>query len=327
MVARRYSPLRLPALYLERNDMGALGVGPTSRIARAWNRRRWQPHLEYRQRLEQHLPELERERRGAGRANGSIRIENGWALDESRSLPHLQELLDEMNAVIEERGLRPWKDWGKPFLKDILPERSWERYGSILDFASSAEVLEPMARHARLVPHLSGSVPPGVRLMESSTEYDPQPDGPWRSSQLWHIDYHADPLIYVIVAVRDIGPDDGPLNFLDQATSDRVSAALGYRSRGAPYRVADEVMQAHVGRDEVRRFVAPRGTVMFLDSSRCFHFGSRKPANPRYQLQYAYLSPVRNDFSELIRPQVSFPVRSHDPLSRRLALDRELRGE
>ncbi len=254
-------------------------------------------------------------------------MEDGWARDESRSLPHLSEVLDEMNAVIEERGLRPWKDWGKPFLKDILPERWWEHHGSILDFASSPEVLEPMARHAGLVPHLSGSVPPGARLMESSTKYDPQPDGPWRASQLWHIDYHAYPLIYVIVALRDIGPDDGPLTFLGQAASDRVAAALNYRSRATPYRIPDEVVDAHVEPDEVQRFVAPAGTVLFLDSSRCFHFGSRRPANPRYQLQYAYVTPIRNDFSDLIRPQVDFPVRSDDPMSRRLALDRELRAQ
>lgn len=327
MPGHRYSPLRLGALYLERNHMRALGVDRTSRIAQSRNRRRRQPHLAYRQGLERHLPDLHRERQDAGPANGSIRMEDGWALDESRSLPHLGELLDEMNAVIEERGLRPWKDWGKPFLKDILPERSWERYGSILDFASSPDVLEPMSRHAGLVPHLSGSVPPGVRLMESSTKYDPQPEGPWRSSQLWHIDYHAEVLIYVIVALRDIGPDDGPLTFLGQAASERVSAALSYRSRRAPHRVPDEAVNAHVAPDEVRRFVAPAGTVLFLDSGRCFHFGSRKPANPRYQLQYAYVSPIRNDFSDLIRPQVSFPVRADDPMSRRLALDRELKAE
>ena len=298
--------------------MRVLGVDRTSQLARSRNKRRRQPHLEYRQQLDRHLPEL---------ANGGIRMKDGWARDDSRSLPHLEKLLDEMNAVIEERGLRPWKDWGKPFLKDILPERSWEQYPSLLDFASSPEVLEPMARHAGLIPHLSGSVPPGMRLMESSTKYDPQPDGPWRASQLWHIDYHAYPLIYVIVAIRDIGPDDGPLTFLGQAASDRVSEALGYRSRGTPHRIPDEVVEAHVEPDEVQRFVAPAGTVLFMDSSRCFHFGSRKPANPRYQLQYAYVTPIRNDFSDLIRPQVTFPVRVDDPMSRRLALDRELKGE
>jgi hypothetical protein len=61
---------------------------------------------------------------------------------------------------------------------------------------------------------------------------------------------------------------------------------------------------------------------MFIDASRCFHFGSRNPLNPRYQLQYAYVSPVRNDFSDMVRPQARYPLEPSMPLSRRLALDR-----
>lgn len=308
--------------------MRGLGIDRTSRMARARNRRRWGRQLRHRRAcLERHLAELARERRDDGRDGGSLELRDGWALDDSGSLPHLGGLLKEMEGVIEERGLRPWEAHGKPFLKDILPERSWERYASILDFACSPEVLEPMARHAGFVPHLSGSLPPGVRLMESSTKFDPQPDGPWRSSQLWHIDYHSDPTIYLIVALRDIGPDDGPLHYLGEAASGRVSENLDYRSRGAPYRVTDEIMKSCCEPSEVKRFTARAGTVLLLDSSRCFHFGSRRPASPRYQMQYAYVSPVRNDFSELLRPQAHYSSAAGDALSRRLALDRELLAE
>lgn len=327
MSARRYSPRRLAAIYLERNDMAALGIGPTSRLARARNRRRFGAHLRHRERhLERHLEELRRERRAAARGGPAISLEDGWARDESGSLPHLRELLAQMSEVIEERGLTPLPDHGKPFLKDILPERSWERYGAILDFAASPEVLEPIAREVGFVPPLSGSIPPGFRLMESSTRFDPQAGGPWRSSQLWHLDYHADPIVYLIVALRDIGPDDGPLHFLGKRASRRVARELGYRSRGSPYRVTDEVMAALIAPSEVNRFVAPAGTVMLIESSSCFHFGSRRPASPRYQMQYAYLSPVRNDFSDLIRPQLELPLEPDAPLSRRLALIAEPPG-
>ena len=225
----------MAAIYLERNYMGAIGIDLTTGLARARNRRRWRPRLRYRQRnVERHLAELEDERREAGRPGTSIRMDDGWARDDSRSLPHLREVLDEMNAVIDERGLHPWEHHGKPFLKDILPERSWERYASILDFASSPEVLEPMAGAVGFVPNLSGSVPPGFRLMESSTKFDPQPDGPWRSSQLWHIDYHAYPLIYVIVAIRDIGPEDGPLHFIGKRASRRVAERTQVRVQAGP---------------------------------------------------------------------------------------------
>ena len=69
------------------------------------------------------------------------------------------------------------------------------------------------------------------------------------------------------------------------------------------------------------------GSVLFVESSRCFRFGSRNPRNPRYQLQYAYISPVRNDFGDLVRPQAEYPIAPDDPLSRRLALDREFEAE
>lgn len=325
MPAHRYSPLRIAAIYAEQNDMRALGIDRTTRLARARNRRRWEPKLRGRRDdAERHLAELRAEREAAARPDRGIRMEDGWARDDSRSLPHLTELIGEMNEVIEERGLRPWPDHGKPFLKDILPERSWESYPTILDFASNPEVLETLGHGAGFVPSLSGSVPPGFRLMESSTEHDPAADGPWRASQLWHLDYHAYPLIYVIVAIRDIGPDDGPLHFVGKRASLRAAEELGYRSRRAPYRVTDEAMSTLVDDSEIHRFVAPAGTVLYVESSSCFHYGSRRPADPRYQLQYAYLSPLRNDFSEMIRPQIEYPVAPDAPLSRRLALDREL---
>ena len=62
--------------------------------------------------------------------------------------------------------------------------------------------------------------------------------------------------------------------------------------------------------------------MLFLESSACLHFGSRLPVKPRYQLQYAFVSPVRNDFLELWRPQRVYPVGQGDSLLRRLVLDR-----
>jgi hypothetical protein len=158
--------------------------------------------------------------------------------------------------------------------------------------------------------------------MESSTRFDPQAHGPWRSSQLWHTDYHSFPTIYVIVAVREIGPDDGALHFVGEEASGRAAEAVRYNRRGSSHRISDEEFAALVDPSETITFTGPPGSVMFIDSSRCFHFGSRNPRRPRYQLQYAYISPVRNDFGDLVREQAEYPVDSEDPLSRRLALDR-----
>jgi hypothetical protein len=328
MSASRLNPVAAPARVLRRRDMRLLGVERTARLGRAWNARRFGASLQARrENLGRHLAQLRRERENAGRGDAQrIELRDGWARDDSHSLPHLDRLLDEMDPVIEERGGRRWPFHGKPFLYDILPERAWLRHNSILDFVTTPEVLEPVARHCGFVPCMSGDTPPGVRLMESTTRFDPQVEGPWRSSQLWHTDYHAFPTIYVIVALREIGPDDGALHFIDESASRRAAELLGYNRRGASHQVSDELMSEHVDPSETIAFTGPPGSVMFIDSSRCFHFGSRKPRNPRYQLQYAYISPVRNDFGDLVRPQAEYPVGPGDPLSRRLALDREFSG-
>jgi hypothetical protein len=167
-------------------------------------------------------------------------------------------------------------------------------------------------------------LPRGVRLMESSAKFDPDADGPWRESQLYHLDYHSSPTVYVIVALRDIGPDDGPLHFLGKSASRRVVEALDYGARGVPYRLTDADVYAIVDESEVHRFSVPAGTVLFIESSACFHFGSRRPAKPRFQMQFGFTSPVRNDFLELWRPQRVFPVGPADSDLRKLVLDRSL---
>jgi hypothetical protein len=328
MPASHLNPIAAPARLLRRNDMSLLGVNRTARIGRASNPRRFRESLAGRRRkLEDHLVELRRERQASGRNRLEVmELTDGWARDDSHSLPGLAAVVEEMSAVIEERGGREWDFHGKPFLFDILPERAWDAYASILDFVSTPDVLEPVARHCGFVPCLSTDTPPGVRLMESTTRFDPQAEGPWRSSQLWHTDYHAFPTIYVIVAIREIGPDDGALHFIGEAASRRVAEELRYQSRGSPYRVTDEAFAELVDPSEWIAFTAEPGGVMFLDSSRCFHFGSRNPRRPRYQLQYAYVSPVRNDFGDLVRPQARYPVDPSAPLSRRLALDRGFGG-
>ena len=169
--------------------------------------------------------------------------------------------------------------------------------------------------------HIAPTLPEGVRLMESRTDFDPQADGPWRGSQLYRLDYHSSPTVYVIVAVRDIDPDDGPLHFLGKAASQRVAEAIGYGRRGVPYRLTDEVVYEHVDPAEVHTFAAKAGTVLFIESSACMHFGSRKPAKPRYQFQYSFTSPVRNDFMELWRPRRIYPSRPDDSQLRRIVLN------
>jgi hypothetical protein len=295
------------------DDARRLGLHRTGVLARAFNRRN-ERHIRDRRRIY--------EERFDALVGGTspVVMQDGFAIDDSRTLPQLDALLAAGEDLIE-RFAGGRYEFTKPYLQDISPESAMDTHQALLDFVTSSEVVAAVTPCFGYVPLLPGTIPEGVRLMESRTDFDPQADGPWRGSQLYHLDYHSTPTVYVIVAVRDIAPDDGPLHFIGRAASRRLAEAIGYGRRGVPYRLSDEVVHAHVEQGEVHRFAAKAGTVLFIESSACLHFGSRRPATPRYQFQYSFTSPVRNDFMELWRPQRVFPVRPEDSELRRLVLN------
>jgi hypothetical protein len=306
---------------LQKDDQRRLGQRRTGALARAFNRR-GERYVRFRRRLyEERFEELLAD--AGGVAGERIVMRDGFAIDRSGTLPHLDALVAAGEQIIAERAGRQW-ELEKPFLQDISPERALDDHPALLDFIASPAAVAAYAPTFGHIPALSGTLPGGVRLMESSTAFDPDAAGPWRSSQLYHLDYHATPTVYVIVAVRDIDPDDGPMTFVGKAASRRVADALDYGRRGVPYRLTDEIVDDLVEPDEVHVFAEPAGTVLFIESNACLHLGSRRPATPRYQWQYGLTAPVRNDLVTLWRPQRVFPVRAQDPLLRRLVLDRTM---
>src|SRR5205085_3072608 len=111
LLARRLSPVGLPAALLQRNDLGLLGIKGTTRLAHAYSQHRNRHLVDTRLRdAPRHLELIDTELAGTSVPE----MHDGWALDTSRSLPHLDRLLEEMNSVIEEFGLTPGETYGKP---------------------------------------------------------------------------------------------------------------------------------------------------------------------------------------------------------------------
>ena len=86
----------------------------------------------------------------------------------------------------------------------------------------------------------------------------------------------------------------------------------------------DAEIYSVVDRNEVIEFAYPRGTVLFIESSGCFHFGSRNSIKPRFQLMYAYTGVCRTDLSELITKPKVYPIREIDSRLRKMVLSTTL---
>ena len=303
-------------------DSEWFGIGNLMRAAKVYNHFKYgsihayRRHL-YRKQFDALLAEHGRP------ASEAARLRDGWAMDLSRSHRLLDRVYTEAEAIIAKRGMTKEGRPDRKFLRDILHPEDLVDYPSLLDFALSPDILVPVSRYLGMIPVLSSTVPPAIRLTESSA--DGQVDSTYRTSQLYHLDYHDTPLVYVILLLRDVGPKSGPFTFLSTSASDTVCRKLNYFSRRVPYRLTDEQVYGAVDRREAHEFMGPKGSILFLDSSRCFHYGSRDAVVPRYQLMLAYVSPCRTDFTEDNLTPRRYAARDYDSPLARLVLDKYYR--
>ena len=318
----RIAPL---ARWLDAEKMGHLGIRNTMRLAKRYNGTLYGRHQRYRtEQYRRHWAELVRE--NGGPAAPYCRMEDGFALDTSMSLPHLDDLLREADEVIAERaGTGPVDDRYRSFFRNIITVEDLDRWPSFLDFITSPRLLATVADYLGFVPALSKTLPTGVRFVESGKHLDALAHLPPRDSQVFHIDPYDHPMVYVIVLLRDCTPDMGPFTFLPASVSARAAKSLGYWSRGRPYRLGDDEVYSAAPESEKIELSYPRGTVLFVDTSRCFHYGSRDAELPRFQMMYALTSVCRSDFSETYMPTFSYTIRDGDSRLRRMVLDRRAR--
>jgi hypothetical protein len=319
---RRLRPL---ARRLDADKMALLGIRNTMRIAKRYNRLLYGSYQRYREHAwRDRFEELAAGAGGSGKP--PIRIEDGYALDTSGSLPHLDALLEAADEAIAERGgISDVDDRYRAFFRNIIEIEDHRRWPAFLDFAGSPELIATIADYLGFVPALSKSLPTGVRVVESGQHLDALAHLPPRDSQVFHIDPYDHPMIYVIVLIRDCTSRMGPFTFLPASVSQAASRELDYWSRGRPYRLSDEEIYSVVDESETIRLTYPRGTVLFVDTSRCFHYGARNGEQPRYQAMYGFTSVCRSDFSETYMPSFDYPLSDEDDELRRLVLDRRAR--
>jgi len=305
---------------LDHDHMSRLGIERTMKLALRFNRLKHRAEDEWRREMYQfHFRELLEENGPIPRT--PIEVHDGWAVDTSMSLPHLDALLEQGDRIVEERCGVQRKAVGheRVFFQNLFKRSDLTECPAFLDFATSSEIVSVIADSMLCVPRLSTSHPSGVRLVESNEAYNDRP-GLYRDSQLYHIDYYSMPNLYVIVLLRDTTLQSGPWHFLPRSVSQRAKRELGYWQKGKwGYRVPDEEMYKVVDRDEVLTFDYPRGSVLFIESSGCFHFGSRDAVVPRYQVMYAYTGACRTDFKELFSLQ-RYPIRPADSRLRKMVL-------
>ena len=150
----------------------------------------------------------------------------------------------------------------KRFLQNVLDVSTLTRDSAAVRFALREDVLAAVARYLRAVPFLTS-----IQVFHSDTV-----DGVPTSSQLYHCDGDDVTQIKVFVYCSDVDVASGPLTVLDADATTTVQRSAGYWYRS---RLTDQQVDEVVGAGHDHPILGPAGTAAFVDTSRCFHFGSR----------------------------------------------------
>jgi hypothetical protein len=309
---------------LHANHMEALGIADTQRLALAYNGAKYGAQDAWRRELYQkQFSALLDENGGCSRPR--IKLNDGWALDTSMSLPHLDRVLEQSEELIAERaGTRTSKTGAyRSYFQDVWTPADCERFPAFLDFATSSDLIASVGDYLQCIPALTTTLPSGIRFVESNTQYDDQP-GKFRDSQLYHIDYYSLPNVYVLVLLRDTTIESGPWTFLPKSVSQVAAKKLNNWGRGVGYRFTDEQVYGAIDKKHEIQFIGPRGSVLFIESSGCMHFGSRNSVVPRFQLMLGYSGAIRTDLSEVIMTPKVYPIRPDDSRLRKMVLEKNL---
>ena len=112
-----------------------------------------------------------------------------------------------------------------------------------------------------------------------------------RSSQLFHCDADGTAQMKIFVLCTEVTRAHGPLTLLDARTSRDVRQRLDYHFGG---KLKDKRLAGIVDESDHHPIIGPSGTVCFVDTTQCFHFGSRVESGtgPRLVAMIQYLTPA-----------------------------------
>ena len=119
-----------------------------------------------------------------------------------------------------------------------------------------------------------------------------QPESDERvASQNWHVDFDDKHLLKAFVYLSDVGPDNGPFEYVPSSQPGGRRHAVRPWSPMGYGRVPDEDVARSVPSEEIVRFTGPKGTMILCNTSG-LHRGGFATAGPRVLATATYCSPA-----------------------------------
>ena len=238
----------------------------------------------------------------------SIDDERGFSVFAPRAFAEAAEIADATRALdgsvdLERPGLS--KKARSGFMVPLIDPGTLDLSSPFLRLAIRPDVIAAVSTYLGMVPVLA----------HLNVYYSGEMPDQARQSQLFHCDADATRQVKIFVLCSEVTPTDGPLTLLDARTSVNLRKKLKYQFGK---KIKDPVVLRGAPDVERHPILGPPGTICFVDTTRCFHFGSRveKGATPRLLTMIQYLTPASFMLPRDHRKGAPFRHLSTDDLSR-----------
>jgi hypothetical protein len=195
------------------------------------------------------------------------------------------------NALIDDIGHRRLVEHGgkSDFIaRGFLPDSAFTLDSAYFRLALDTRIVGPVSAYLGVVPVLTAL----------DIWYSVHQSNAPKRSQLWHMDSDDTTIIKLWVHLSRVDDRSGPLTAFNAADSATLAELLSYNYADR-YRVSDERVNEIFGPEHRISFEGPAGSLDFIDTCRCFHFGSRVSAEgePRRLLMVEYQTPYAFEFA------------------------------
>jgi hypothetical protein len=224
--------------------------------------------------------------RTAARTELELESGRGFAVFDSHRFPETALIVELARTRFAQVDPDEIRTRGKPFMTPILNGELLTRDSPFMRFALREDVLSAVARYLRVAP----------LLCSIDVYYSRSVDRELMSSQLLHCDGDDTRQIKIFVLCTPVDEGSGPLMIMRADRSEELRRRLDYEYRD---RATDEEARAALGDLELTAVVGEPGTTCFVDTSRCFHYGSRVAADDgarlvaiiQYVTPYSFMLP------------------------------------
>ena len=201
-------------------------------------------------------------RRNAQGSGFTIPPDRGFLVFGPDGFPEAREVVQAAQRRLGEVDPDEIRKRGKSFMVPILEQASLTHESPLVRLALREDVLQAASAYLGVTPILASI----------DVYYSRSVDRELISSQLLHCDGDDTRQVKIFVLCTPVDEASGPLTIMNADRSETLRRKLGYEYRS---RVTDEQARKAIGELELTGLIGESGTTCVVDTSRCFHYGSR----------------------------------------------------